>query len=159
MPRMFWIALALLAVALTRPCSAQNATLNLRRDEAPPARAEQNRAANTTPRQSRGVGPATQLSPGSLAVTPEMWFYEQERKRHDDPKMAVRRRAEQCAQERHERLAALRWYGIDNSRPTVSPTPWFGEYSAYWGSNTYDPQRWRPMTAPVVVMRPTERPN
>jgi hypothetical protein len=83
-----------------------------------------------------------------------MWFYEQERKRHDDPKLTIRSRAEQRAAQRQERLASLKWYGFSNARPTVSPTPWFAGYSDHWGSNSYDPLRWRMPTVPLVVSRP-----
>jgi len=137
MLRRIWIPLSLLAVAVAWPCAAQETTLQLRRDRAP------------------RVTPARETSMGVVTPTPEMWFYDQERTRHDDPKMAVRRRAEQRAQQRQDRLSSQQWYGISNSRPTVSPTPWFGDYSSFWGSNTYDPLRWRPAATPLVVLRPS----
>jgi hypothetical protein len=132
---MLWMLSSLLALVATRPCIAQDAAVNLRREA----------AANH------------ENSLGTVTPTTEMWFYEQERKRHDDPKLAVRRRAEQRGQERHERLASLQWYGLSNSRPTVSPTPWYGGYSTYWGSNTYDPLRWRPVQPSFVIARPAGR--
>jgi hypothetical protein len=101
----------------------------------------------------RSVSPSDS-SVGTLAPTPEMWFYEQERTRHDDVKLSIRRRAEQRGQERQARLASQKWYGISNSRPTVSPTPWFNGYSDHWGSNTYDPMRWRMPAVPLIVSRP-----
>lgn len=93
-------------------------------------------------------------SVGTLAPTPEMWFYEQERTRYDDVKLSIRRRAEQRGQERQARLASQKWYGISNSRPTVSPTGWMNGYSDHWGSNTYDPMRWRMPAVPLIVSRP-----
>jgi hypothetical protein len=81
-------------------------------------------------------------SPGAASPTPEMWFYEQERSRYDDPKMAVRRKAEFRAAQRSNRIASQHWYGMSNSRPTVSTTPWFGTYSPTWSSNSADPYRW-----------------
>jgi hypothetical protein len=135
MVRTTWIALPLLVIALARIATAQDSTVHLRRD--------------TEPRQA---APHENTS-SVIATTPEMWYYQQEIKRHDDPKMAIRRRAELKAQQRHERLASLQWYGISNARPTVSTSPQFGNYSTYWGSNTYDPLRWRPMPAPVVITR------
>jgi hypothetical protein len=127
----------LVVLALGWPCAAQDSPFDLRRDSAP------------------RVAPTPDSSVGILAPTPEMWFYEQERIRHDDPKMAVRRRAEQRGQDRQLRLASQKWYGISNSRPTVSPTPWFAGYSDHWGSNTCDPLRWRMPTVPLLVTRPT----
>lgn len=91
----------------------------------------------------------------TVTQTPEMWLYEQERIRYEDPKMAVRRKAELRGAQRASRLAALKWYGMSNSRPSVAVTPSMGgSYSPYWGSNSYDPMRWRPEVAPVVVMQP-----
>jgi hypothetical protein len=75
------------------------------------------------------------------AVTPELWLYSQELRRHDDPAQAVRRRAEQRAAERGQRLAALKWFGLSNARPQVSPVPLMGVYSPAWvgnGANRYD---------------------
>ena len=75
------------------------------------------------------------------AVTPELWLYSQEMRRHDDPAQAVRRRAEQRAAERGQRLAALKWFGLSNARPQVSPVPLMGVYSPTWvgnGANRYD---------------------
>ena len=92
-------------------------------------------------------------STGLVAPTVEMWFYEQERIRHDDPKMAVRRNAEMRAMQRRNRIAAQAWYGMSKSRPMVSPTAYAtGAYSAHWGSNTYNPQRWQPGGAPTLIV-------
>ncbi|MEX2112100.1 MAG: hypothetical protein WD845_02890 [Pirellulales bacterium] len=93
---------------------------------------------------------------GAVTPTPEMWFYEQEMNRYDNPKAMVHERAEWRANQRRGRLAAQKWYGISNSRPMVSPFPWFGGYGPFWGSNTYDPLRWQP-TGTTVVARPAER--
>ncbi len=83
-----------------------------------------------------------EFSPGVVPPTAEMWFYEQERNRHDDPKLAVRRKAEFKAAQRGNRIASLHWYGMSNSRPAASATPWFGTYSPTWSSNSSDPYRW-----------------
>ncbi len=93
------------------------------------------------------------LSTSQTAVTPEMWFYEQERNRYDDPKVAVRRKAELRAAQRNERLAAMKWYGQSNSRPLVSSTPFFSTYGAGWTSNTPNPYLWRG-GATTTVVRP-----
>ncbi len=94
---------------------------------------------------------------GAVTPTPEMWFYEQEVNRYDNPKVMVHERAEWRANQRRSRLSALKWYGISNSRPMVSPFPWFGGYGPFWGSNTYDPLRWQPSGNTIVVQRPAER--
>jgi hypothetical protein len=90
------------------------------------------------------VPAAAEFSPPNLAtpaVTPELWVYSQEMRRHDDPAQAVRRRAEQRAAERSQRLAALKWFGLSNARPQASPVPLMGVYSPAWignGANRYD---------------------
>jgi len=71
-------------------------------------------------------------------VTPELWVYSQEMRRHDDPALAVRRKAEIQADQRLARLAAMKWYGLSNSRPVANPTPFTGPYSPAWIGNGYE---------------------
>lgn len=74
-------------------------------------------------------------------VTPEMWIYSQEMQRYEDPRQAIRRRAELKAAQRHSRLAAMKWFGFSNARPQVNPVPFMGVYSPTWvgnGSDRYD---------------------
>jgi hypothetical protein len=95
--------------------------------------------------------PAVQTQGGSMAaVTPEMWLYLQEMQRHDDPEMAVRRKAEDRASHRQDRLAARRWFGLSNARPTASPIPVMGTYSPFWAGQSSDPNRWNGVGAPVI---------
>jgi hypothetical protein len=84
--------------------------------------------------------PTAQLQPA--AVTPEMWYYSQERQRHDDPQQAVRRKAEQASEQRAARIAAMKWYGMSNSRPVASTTPFMGVYSPAWVGNGGDRYDW-----------------
>ena len=74
--------------------------------------------------------------------TPALWLYQQEIQRHDDPQQAVRRKAELKAAQRRDRLAARKWYGYSNIRPTASPTPFTGSYSPSWVGNGYNPYEW-----------------
>lgn len=85
-----------------------------------------------------------QPAPMSLSeMTPEMWLYMQELRRHDDPRESVRRNAEFRSDQRRRRIAAREWFGYSNARPSVNTTPWFGEYSSHWGSNdVWRPDRW-----------------
>ena len=138
MSRTSWIPLAIILLAVARGGWAQEADENGNRQPPFP-------------------GPTGQVATsGMVAPTVEMWFYEQELRRHDDPKVAVRRKAELRAQQRQDRIAASKWYGIDNSRPMVSPTPAVTGYSQHWGSNSYDPLRWRPIAPTIIVSRPNE---
>jgi len=85
------------------------------------------------------------FSPPNLSlpsVTPEMWLYSQQWRRHDDPAQAVRRKAEAKAAQRAERLAALKWYGFSNQRPQASPTPFMGVYSPAWTGNGWNRYDW-----------------
>jgi hypothetical protein len=82
------------------------------------------------------------VSTSELRATPEMWFYEQELQRYNDPKVAVRKKAEFRAAQRERRLASMAWFGMSNARPMVSPTPVMGTYTPMWTSNSVDPYRW-----------------
>jgi hypothetical protein len=92
------------------------------------------------------------FSLGQLTPTPEMWFYEQALRRYNDPKAAVRRRAEFEADQRQARLAAQRWFGYSNSRPTVSPIPFTSTYSPMWTSNSPYGNQWRGVSRTTVVV-------
>lgn len=76
-------------------------------------------------------------------MSPQMWLYVQERQRHDDPKEAVRRKAEFRSAERRRRIAAREWFGYSNSRPAVNSDPWMAGYSAHWSANSaMRPDQW-----------------
>jgi hypothetical protein len=90
------------------------------------------------------------ISPGE---TPEMWLYEQERRRSEDPQALVRAHAQQRAAERRARLAAMAWFGMSNSRPQCSPDPMHGPYSAHWVSNGYQPAEWVGVGGTTVILQ------
>ena len=77
-----------------------------------------------------------------ITPTPEMWLYLHQMQRMDDPKMIVRRKAEARARARENRIAARKWFGMSNSRPMASHTPFMGTYSPVWVSNTGLPSQW-----------------
>jgi hypothetical protein len=83
-----------------------------------------------------------QVAPGSMSLTPDMWFYLHEQRREEDPQMVVRRNAEQKAAARRNRIAAMRWFGYSASRPTASPSPFTGRYSPTWVGNGMHPYKW-----------------
>jgi len=95
-----------------------------------------------------------QTTTGQAAATPEMWIYQQERDRYEDPRLAVRRKAELRAAQRGDRLAAMKWFGQSNARPLVSATPHTDTYGAGWVSDSANPYQWRGGSAPSVVVRP-----
>ena len=94
-------------------------------------------------------------STGQTVATPEMWLYQQERDRYENPREAVRRKAESRAAQRGDRLAAMKWYGQSNARPLVSVTPYCDAYGAGWVSNSANPYQWRGGGTPSVVVRPS----
>ena len=93
------------------------------------------------------------ISPGEVSPTPEMWFYEQYRSDYQDPKMAVRRKAEFRSAQRQHRIAAMNWFGLSNQRPHASPDPWHGDYSPGWRSNnSVYPFQWSGVGGPWIAL-------
>jgi len=97
-----------------------------------------------------------EISLGELTPTPEMWMYQQEMKLYQDPKFAVRRNAQYRAAQRQTRLAAQKWYGISNSRPTAISTPWMGGAFAPGFAGGYDPNQWSGAAGPTIVVNPDD---
>ncbi len=128
------IAVALLVVLMAVPAEAQT-----------PAET------GSTLRYSGGI------TLGEVTATPEMWFYQEQMSRRDDPKEAVRRKAEFRTAQREARLAARRWFGVSLSRPMTSTAIMNGESAAVWtGGNPLYPYQWRG-TAPVIVVNRFDR--
>ena len=67
---------------------------------------------------------------GDMPLTPELWLYSQQLQRYEDPKLAVRRKAEIRAQQRQQRIAARKAWGVSKHRPIVYNTPFHTYYSA-----------------------------
>jgi hypothetical protein len=95
--------------------------------------------------------------PSSGPVTPEMWLYMQEYQRYQQPKEAVRRKAELRAAQRQRRLEAQRWFGMSNLRPLANPLPYFGSYSPAWIGHPSDPYSWVGFGQPFVTYHTTVR--
>ncbi len=85
--------------------------------------------------------PAALLAKAENAKAPtasnqETWSYPQRQSRQASTADAIRRNAEFRSLQRHHRIASARWYGFSNSRPTATPTPWWGTHRAAWVSGT-----------------------
>ncbi|MGC4003944.1 MAG: hypothetical protein QM811_12785 [Pirellulales bacterium] len=93
------------------------------------------------PRTSPQYGPSVSKA-SEVTGTPEMWFYEQERLRYDDPTAMSRMRAEFQANQRQSRIAAMKWYGQSNSRPMAGTDPVHGSYAPRWIGNGWSTQDW-----------------
>ncbi len=84
--------------------------------------------------------PRATTGPGSAA--PEVRQYERLRAQ-DTARAAIREKAEFETAQRDHRLAAMKWFGYSNLRPTVSTDP-YSTYSPMWvGNNLHDPGQWR----------------
>lgn len=111
----------------------------------------------TNPNEASFVGQGTipGVSPGQM--TPEMYLYLHEQRRYDDPKQAVRRKAELKTAQRMQRLAAQKWYGVSNARPTASAQPFMDLYSPRWIGNGYNAFDWAGVNGNGVTVIQVER--
>ncbi len=85
----------------------------------------------------------------------DSWYYQPSKEPtayKPDPKMIAQQRAMAYGQQRSNRLAALNWYGMSNSRPTASPTPFTTLYSPAWQSPGGKPFAWYP-GRPTYIFR------
>lgn len=102
---------------------------------------------NVTPRGNR----LPELTPSEMS--PELYLYLHEQRRLDDPKQAVRRKAEARSAARDSRIAAMKWYGMSNARPQANPVPFMGTYSPAWVGNGGDRYDWHGIGWPSVTLR------
>jgi hypothetical protein len=110
---------------------------------APAFAQDKSAAAQQKPSAEAKVVPSVSVASSQITPTPEMWFYEQRLREYMDPKLAIRRVAEQRAAQRRARLAAMKWYGYSNLRPTGAPDPYNGGSSPRWGgNNSLHPELW-----------------
>ena len=97
------------------------------------------------------------ITPGEVTATPEMWFYQQQMNRWDNPKEAIRRKAEFRSAQREARLASRRWFGVSLARPMTSTAVLNGEHAATWtGGSPLHPYQWSG-AAPVVIVERMDR--
>jgi hypothetical protein len=106
-------------------------------------------------RPAEKPNPMTSLSPGELKATPEMWFYEQYLRQYQDPKMAVRAKAEFDCLQRQRRIAARKWFGLSLARPRWSADIYNWDQSPGWTSNNGAyPYRWQGNVQPWYLALP-----
>ncbi len=106
--------------------------------------------------QPRPAAPSPSFSPGEVTPTEAMWFYQEQQRLYNDPHYMQRKRAEFRAEQRARRIAAMKWFGYSNARPSAGITPWSGGlYSPAWVGNSRDTYAWRGAgSVPQVVVRP-----
>lgn len=117
-------------------------------------------AALTTSASAQGLGstplaPSPEVSLSSMQMTPEMWYYQQEYRRENDPRELRKARARYHAAQREQRIASQKWYGLSPLRPVASPTPFLGSYSPRWVGNSIDPHYWRSGTSTYLAIVPS----
>jgi hypothetical protein len=96
-----------------------------------------------------GMGLSNTVPAGDVKTTPEMWFYEQSLRQYNDPKVAVRAKADFRAQERQRRLESMKWFGFSNARPRASSDPFNNDYAPGWVATPgYYPSRWNGVSQP-----------
>jgi hypothetical protein len=96
----------------------------------------------TTLRAPLAGDPASPSISTLPVVTPEVWVYSDQWRRHDDPAQAVRRKAEARSAQRADRLAAMKWYGFSNARPQAAALPFTSRYAPVWIGNGYHRHDW-----------------
>jgi hypothetical protein len=70
------------------------------------------------------------------------WDYSQPYEYQPNPKAIIHQKAQARAHQRMARMAAMRWYGMSNERPTASPTPFTAMYSPSWQMPGGRPYAW-----------------
>jgi hypothetical protein len=83
-------------------------------------------------------------------VREQSWYREQATK--PDTRVIVQQKAQVRAQQRMDRMASMQWYGMSNSRPQGSTTPFSSRYSPTWEMPGGQPYSWFPNARPGYVM-------
>lgn len=106
-----------------------------------------------------GMAATTCLAAGNFTSTAaaeektqeQSWLREQQSGK-PTPAEIVQQKAQIRAQQRMDRMAAMSWYGISNSRPTGGTTPFMGRYAPMWEMPGGRPFAWYPYSRPGYVM-------
>jgi hypothetical protein len=106
------------------------------------------------------VGPGACLAAGNLTSPStttsgeeqqsESWYREQSAK--PDAKAVAQQKAMVRADQRMARMASMQWYGMSNSRPQATATPFSTRYSPLWEMPGGRPYAWYPQARPGYVM-------
>ena len=82
----------------------------------------------------------------------ESWAYTPSYAYRPNPEAIIHAKAQARAQQRMSRIAAMRWYGMYNERPTASPTPFTALYSPVWQMPGGRPYAWHYRGASSVLV-------
>lgn len=80
------------------------------------------------------------------------WYqYDEPTEYRPDPRAIVQQKAMLRAERRQSRLAAMKWYGMSNLRPTAAATPFCSVYSPTWQMPGGRPFAWYASQRPIYV--------
>ena len=74
----------------------------------------------------------------------QSWNREQKTNTKQDARAIVQKKAQARAEQRNDRIATSSWYGISNSRPSGSATPFTSRYGSSWEMPGGRPYSWYP---------------
>jgi hypothetical protein len=91
---------------------------------------------------------ADTLNADAVKVSQEQsWNREQKANYRQEARAIVQQKAQARAEQRNDRLATSSWYGISNSRPSGSSTPFTSRYGSSWEMPGGRPYSWYPAYA------------
>ncbi len=98
-----------------------------------------------------GISAASCFAAGSLLnvnaeeeTREQSWNREHRDDNKQDARALVQKKAQARAEQRNDRLASSAWYGISNSRPSGSATPFTSRYGSRWEMPGGRPYSWYP---------------
>jgi hypothetical protein len=102
-------------------------------------------------------GPAaaedSHVRPARAEQTDVSWYeYDEQAEYRPNARAIVMQRAMLRAEQRQNRMAAMKWYGMSNSRPTAAATPFCSVYSPVWQSPGGRPFAWSASQRPIYVI-------
>jgi hypothetical protein len=77
----------------------------------------------------------------------QSWSREQKASSKQEARAIVQQKAQARAEQRMDRMASSSWYGISNSRPSGSSTPFTSRYGSSWEMPGGRPYSWYPAYA------------
>ncbi len=80
------------------------------------------------------------------------WYYNSETPQQLTPRQMQQQKSQIAAAQRMSRLAAIRWYGMSNERPTATATPFSGVYSPAWQMPGGRPFAWYGASRPTYII-------
>jgi hypothetical protein len=89
-------------------------------------------------------------SPAEAAA--DDWYYNSETPQPLTPRQMQQQKSQIVAAQRMSRLAAMRWYGMSNERPTATATPFSGVYSPAWQMPGGRPFAWYGASRPTYII-------